>query len=591
MIDRTSVSNERVIVSSFSQDSSAGSAGLTRRKFVSHGTVALACAVGMSQRRALAYAETSQRVEAQTTYGRIRGLKTNGLSTFKGVPYSGSVSGANRFKAAARLQPWTGVRDALKSGPPSLQPGMRPSFGTSEDMPAEDCLFLNVWTPAADGRRRPVMFYSHGGGFTVGSGGAPYQDASNLARDWDVVVVATNHRLGLMGFLYLGELGGEEYATSGNQGLLDICDGLKWVHDNIAVFGGAPNNVMIFGESGGGAKTSCLYAMPSANPYFNKASIESGPGIRMLPRDMATETTLMVMKQLGLGKNEWRKLLDVPAEKLLALQVDLGKQPGGGPLTMSGGRRGIGGGGRPGGFGPVVDGSILPHDPFDPEAPAISKNKPLIVGYNRDETIFFFMESHNTDVFNLTEASLKERLQKEFGDRAEDVFNTYRKSRPEASPTDLYIAISSARMIGFGSITIAERKYAQHRAPVYAYIFTYESQRIVPGTQHKVGAAHALEIAYKFDLIRPRETVSGSEPQQTATQTMMDTGPDSVKTAENMSQMWSTFARTGKPGAKGQPEWPAYDTVRRATMLINAECKVVDDPFGQERSLWERLEP
>lgn len=550
---------------------------------------ALACAVGMSHRRA--YAETGERVEAQTTYGRIRGLKTNGLSTFKGVPYGGSVSGANRFKAAARLQPWTGVRDALRSGPPSLQPDMRPSFGTSEGMPAEDCLYLNVWTPAADGRKRPVMFYSHGGGFTTGSGGAPYQDASNLARDWDVVVVATNHRLGLMGFLYLGELGGEEYATSGNQGLLDICDGLKWVHDNIAAFGGDPNNVMIFGESGGGAKTSCLYAMPSADPYFNKASIESGPGIRMFPRDMATETTLMVMKQLGLGKNEWRKLLDVPTEKLLALQVDLGKQPGGGPLTMSGGRRGIGGGGRPGGFGPVVDGSILPHDPFDPEAPTISKDKPLIVGYNRDETIFFFMESHNADVFNLTEASLKERLQKEFGDRAEDVFNTYRKSRPEASPTDLYIAISSARMIGFGSITIAERKYAQHRAPVYAYIFTYESQRIVPGTQHKVGAAHALEIAYKFDLIRPSETVSGSEPQQTATRTMMDTGPDSVKTAQNMSQMWSTFARTGRPGAKGQPEWPVYDTARRATMLINAECKVVDDPFGLERSLWERLEP
>jgi para-nitrobenzyl esterase len=457
-------------------------------------------------------------------------------------------------------------------------------------MPAEDCLYLNVWTPAADNGKRPVMFYSHGGGFTVGSGGAPYQDASNLARIWDVVVVATNHRLGLMGFLYLGELGGEEYATSGNQGLLDICDGLTWVHDNIATFGGDPNNVMIFGESGGGAKTSCLYAMPKAAPYFNKASIESGPGIRMMPRDTATETTMMVLKQLGIDKKDWRKLLEIPAEKLLAVQVELGKQPGG-PLTMSGGRRGIGGGGRPGGFGPVVDGAVLPRDPFDPDAPAISKDKPLIVGYNRDETIFFFMESHNTDVFNLTEASLKERLQKEFGDHAEEVYAAYHKSRPEASPTDLYIAISSARMFGFGSITIAERKYAQHGAPVYAYIFTYESQRLVPGTQHKVGAAHAMEIAYKFDLIQPAEKSSTADPQQTATRTMMDTGPDSVKTAQNMSQMWSTFARTGKPGAKGQPDWPAYDTSRRATMLINAECKVVDDPFGLERSLWERLEP
>lgn len=567
------------------------SVDMSRRNFLARGSMAFACASVFMQKRVFADSGNSEYVEVDTAYGRVRGLKTEGLSTFKGIPYGGSVSGANRFKAAPVLQKWTGVRDALKSGSPAIQTPMRPSFGTSEGMPAEDCLYLNVWTPATDRRKRPVMFYSHGGGFTVGSGGAPYQDGANLARTWDVVVVATNHRLGLMGFLYLGDLGGEEYASSGNQGLLDICDGLKWVHQNIEMFGGDPNNVMIFGESGGGAKTSCLYAMPSAAPFFNKASIESGPGIRMLPREMATETTMMVLKQLGLQKSEWHKLLEVPTDKLLAVQVELGKPPSGGPLTMNGGRRGIGGGGRPGGFGPVVDGTILPHHPFDPEAPAISKDKPLIVGYNRDETIFFFMESHNTDVFNLTEASLKERLQKEFGDHAEEVFSTYRKSRPDASPADLYIAISSARMFGFGSITIAERKYAQHSAPVYAYIFTYESQRIVPGTQHKVGAAHAMEIAYKFDLIQSSERTSGADAQQTATRTMMDAGPDSVKTADNMSQMWSTFARTGMPGAKGQPEWPSYDTAKRATMLINAECKVMDDPFGLERNLWEQMEP
>ena len=191
------------------------------------------------------------------------------------------------------------MRDAVALGAPAIQPGQR----RNEPPQSEDCLFLNVWTPAADGRKRPVMFYSHGGGFTTGSGGAGYQDGGNLARTWDVVVVATNHRLGLMGYLYLGDLGGEEYATSGNQGLLDICDGLKWVHENIEAFGGDPANVMIFGESGGGAKTSCLYAMPAAAPFFNKASIESGPGIRMMPRDAAAETTLMVLKYLGIEKS------------------------------------------------------------------------------------------------------------------------------------------------------------------------------------------------------------------------------------------------------------------------------------------------
>jgi para-nitrobenzyl esterase len=405
-----------------------------------------------------------------------------------------------------------------------------------------------------------------------------------------VVVVATNHRLGLFGYLFLGDLGGEEYATSGNQGLLDICDGLKWIHRNIEAFGGDPNNVMIFGESGGGAKTSCLYAMPAAEPYFNKASIESGPGIRMMPREAAAETALMTLKQLGIEKSDWRKLLDVPADKLVEAQVELGKQPGG-PLTMSGGRKGIGGGGRPGGFGPVVDGTILPHHPFDPEAPAISKNKPLIVGSNRDETNFFFMQNHATDVYELTETTLKERLQKEIGANADVVFDTYRKSRPDASAPDLYIAISTARMIGLGAITIAERKYAQHGAPVYMYIFTHESDMLIPGTQHKIGAAHALEIPYKFNLVRPAPQDQNTEANRPGPNMMAISDPDSVQTAHNMSEMWSTFARTGHPDAKGQPKWPAYTTEKRATMEINAQCTVVDDPYSLERKLWENLEP
>lgn len=557
---------------------------LTRRDLITKGASTMGCLAALPRAGAFRQPGKPEFVVVNTAYGRLRGLSKDGLTTFKGIPYAGSVSGPNRFKAAPRLQPWTGVRDALKFGTPAIQQAERPSFGTTEPMPGEDCLFLNVWTPAAAGGKRPVMFYCHGGGFTIGSGSAPYQDGGNLARTWDVVVIATNHRLGLLGFLYLGELGGEEYATSGNQGLLDICDGLKWTRENIEAFGGDPQNVMIFGESGGGAKTSCVYAMPAAEPYFNKASIESGPGIRMMPRDAAAETTMMVLKQLGLEKSEWRKLLEISADKLLAVQLELGKHPGGGPLTMSGGRKGIGGNARPGGFGPVVDGTILPSNPFDPQAPEISKNKPLIVGYNRDETAFFFMQSHSIDIFNLTDAGLKERLQKELGDKAALVLNTYRQSRPNASPADLYIAISTARMIGLGAITIAERKYAQHGAPVYMYIFMHESDLIVPGTQHKLGAAHALEIPYKFNNIG----VHRESPMPM--DIMSDTRASSVQTALNMSEMWSTFARTGHPAAKNQPYWRAYDTEKRATMEIDAECKVVDDPFSLERTLWEKLD-
>jgi len=186
----------------------------------------------------------------------------------------------------------------------------------------------------------------------------------------------------------------------------------------------------------------------------------------------------------------------------------------------------------------------------------------------------------------LTEATLKERLAKEFGANADVVFDTYRKSRPDAIPTDLYIAITTARMFGIGGITIAERKYAQHGAPVYMYIFTHESEAIVTGTQHKVGAAHALEIPYKFYNVQP------TGPSATIGNGIMSvSGPDSVKAAHNMSEMWSTFARTGHPGAKGQPAWPAYTTKNRATMEINTQCRLVEDPYGLERSMWERLDP
>jgi para-nitrobenzyl esterase len=563
----------------------------TRREVLFGAPLALAAASAV-QRSAWSQDAAPEYVETKTTQGRVRGAKTGNLITFKGIPYAGSVSGANRFKAAPMLAPWTGVRDALQFGAPSMQPGQR----RNEPAQDENCLFLNVWTPAVDGSKRPVMFYSHGGGFTTGSAAAGYQDGGSLARTFDVVVVATNHRLGLFGYLYLGALGGEEYATSGNQGMLDICDGLKWVHDNIEAFGGDPANVMIFGESGGGAKTSCLYAMPTAAPFFNKASIESGPGIRMMPRDAAAETTLMVLKQVGLDKNEWRKLLEVPADKLMAAQTGLG-QSGGGPLGMNGGRKGMGGGSRPGGFGPVVDGSVLPRHPFDPDAPAISKNKPLIVGSNHDETVFFFNQQRNTEVFNLTEDALKERIGKEFGENAGAILEAYSKSRPDASPSQLYVAITTARMIGIGAMTIAERKYAQHGASSYLYIFQHASSFLIPGTQFKMGTPHAMEIPYKFYNVQPAAPRAGNAGQEGANAgrggggLMSISDPEAVKAAHNMAEMWSTFARTGHPAAKGQPEWPAYTTETRATMEIDTECNVVNDPYGLERKLWERLDP
>jgi para-nitrobenzyl esterase len=293
----------------------------------------------------------------------------------------------------------------------------------------------------------------------------------------------------------------------------------------------------------------------------------------MTPRDVAAETTLQVLKELGLKRSQWRKLLEVPTDRLLAAQVALGRSPARAAAVRSGGRAGIGGNARPGGFGPVVDGTILPRHPFDPEAPVISKNKPLIVGLNRDEATFFLWQGRDVEAFNLTEASLKERLRKEFGPDADKVFEAYRESRPAASPADLYIAIATARLMGVGTAVIAERKFAQHGAPVYMYVFTHQSPWIIPGTQHRFGAGHAIEIPYKFN----NTGIGGFQSV---------VGPEAEKAA---SEMWSTFARTGHPAAKGQPEWPAWTTRERATLMLDADCKVVNDPWPLERRLWEEL--
>jgi len=557
---------------------------LDRRKFLTEGSMTLAAiassSLGSASGLAWGLPATAETVEVKTAYGRLRGTRKGDLVTFKGVPYAGSVSGENRFKGPPPLVPWTGVRDAFTPGPPSFQPN-RPSFGVDEPVPSENCLVLNIWTPAADQRRRPVMFYNHGGGLVVGSGSIWYQDGSNVARQYDVVVVASNHRLGFLGYLFLADLAGEEYATSGNQGILDIAAALKWVRENIEAFGGDPHNVMVFGESGGGAKSSCIYALPVAKDYFNKASIESGPGVRMTPRDMATETAKMVLSELGLSDKEVPKLKEVPAERLVEVQAVVAKKAPGN-LTLSGGRKGMVVS-RPGGFGPVVDGTYLPNHPFDPTAPAISRDKPLMVGTNKDEMAFFFFERKAIDIFSLTEDALKSRLDKELGSDAEKVLSTYHKSRPGASPSDLYIAITTARAMWLGSIEIAEKKYEQKSAPVYMYMFTHESNLIVPDTNHRLGAAHATEIWYKFNNV----DVEG--PKDPTRPSLIGTDPDRKKTALHMSEMWATFARTGHPGAKGQPSWPAYTLEKRATMMIDAQCKVEEDPFEQERALWDSL--
>ena len=525
-------------------------------------------------RIAPAQGQPQKTVVARTTHGQLRGAVEDGLNIFKGVPYAGSPAGENRFKAPPALNAWNGVRDALAYGAQSMQ-NPDPAW-PKEWKPApssEDCLFLNVWTPGLrDGKRRPIMFYSHGGGFATGNGGAdPFpqnlsHDGAALAKSYDVVVVTHNHRLNLFGYLYLGDLLGEEYAASGAAGMLDIAAGLAWIRENAEAFGGNPDSIMIWGESGGGAKTSTLVGLPAAQGHFHKASIESGATLRLRTKDAAAEATLMVLSRLGLDKSRARELLTMPADKLLEVQRPAaGARPGGGGAlpAISGASMG---------FSPVVDGRYIPAHPFDPVAPASALKIPVMVGTNKDETIF--MMRGTPELFSLDDAGLRKALERNLGEKTGQVLEVYRKSRPGASPTDLYVAITTARWMWSNAITLAERKVAQKGAPVYMYLFAFESERpAAQGVTYPSKAAHASEIPFKFN--HPESVGSKRD--------------DRFRAVRNMSRAWASFARSGNPSHDEIPAWPAYTLDTRATMFLDAQCKVVNDPFREERILWQQL--
>jgi len=519
---------------------------INRRTLLAAGACAPALMLGEALAAELSRSTdvTEPHVVVEIADGKVRGGQCRGAIAFKGIPYAGPVSGAGRFKAAPPVRPWTGVLDALTGGTPAMQSN-RVVHGVQS---GEDCLFLNVWTPALDGKRRPVVFYNHGGGFSTGSANHKPQDGGQLAANHDVVVVASNHRLGIFGYLYLGEIGGEEYATSGNAGMLDIVDALKWVRKNIAAFGGDPNRVMVFGESGGGAKTSALLAMPSARGLFHAAGVMSGTMLRATEKEQATETARAVLTALNIGPGDLHKLADVPAEQLLA---------------------------RRGRFSPVFEGKVLSQHPFVPGPAPFIADIPLLIGQNRDEATYGAQDT--PEVFKMDEAALVARVRRELGaERADAVLPVYRRNRPNATPSEIYIAIATSRMWG-NTLAEAESKVKQGRAPVYMYRWDYQSNMPIRGTDWTIRAGHATDILAKFE----NADMGG----------LIGSAPDRFPASRNFGEAWCTFARDGRPSVTGAPAWPAYNLQTRATMLIDVKCTLVNDPDKTEREIWQATAP
>jgi para-nitrobenzyl esterase len=476
----------------------------------------------------------------------------------------------------SKPKPWPGIRSSMQYGPVCPQ-AERTGWANDEEafmfewddgQQGEDCLRVNVWTPGVGGNaKRPVMVWLHGGGMTAGSGQElKAYDGENLARRGDVVVVSLNHRLNVLGYLNLSA-SGPKFSSSMNAGMLDIVLALEWVRDNIANFGGDPGKVMIFGQSGGGAKVSTLMAMPSAKGLFHRAAVESGSSLRAISADYSLKLAAATLAELGMSANQAEMLAGVPYPRLLA--------------AASTAQRKLGSAGAPGriaplrvsdrtGLGAVVDGKILPNHPFDPKAPDISSGVPMIVGTCLNE---FMSGINRPDIGAMTEDEAKKPVIAAFGAKADAIWDAHRKAHPGAKPWQVQSLIGAAG-VRFNATIQAERKAALGAAPAYLFWFTWQT----PIFDGRPGAFHCAELPHVFYNADRCAAMTGGTPEARAL-------------SARMSDAWIQFARSGDPNHKGIPSWPAYNAGKGPVMIFDNRCEVKDDPDRAERRMMQESQP
>lgn len=509
----------------------------------------------------------------EITTGRVRGARVEGVSSFLGIPYGADTS-AHRFQPVPAPASWSGIRDCVAIGhqAPQMDPSAAFAGGAALNTPflqqmlaatkqgmevgneSEDCLVLNVYTPEASrARKRPVLFWMHGGGFAIGSGGDLQYNGAPLARRGDVVVVTVNHRLNALGFLYLGAMH-DDFADSGNIGMLDLVLALQWVRDNIEAFGGDPGNITIFGESGGGAKVSTTLAMPPAQGLFHKAVIQSGAALTGVGHDQAADFAQRLLAALNVAPADVHQLQAMDYRQIIAAAMTI---PGGG----------IGGGGQ--GLAPVVDGRSLPRHPFEPDAPETARGIPLMIGTTRDEaTLFSAIDPLFPDG---TAEQVRARFQQILPEHGDAAFALYQTLRPNDAPAYLYTAMLTDRTMRMNSIRLAERKIAQDAGPVYMYRVDYEPE-FLDGV---LKSPHGTDVPLVFDTVDARQLEFGA-------------GDAPRRLAAIVSQAWINFARSADPSQAGLA-WPPYDTQARQTMIFDTDSGMVSDPDAPARQFWSSL--